>query len=206
MSHQFVASWSSFHASLCSAGRNQLLISWSPYKLLKDLVTFIVLVLFITWSGVFLVVSFKTSAIKMVNEKKLIIKFKAISLLKVKSLKILTISEPDWRKNSLPPALESISFKCILYSAWSRTMSLYRKLPPKTRKVIDFSILTSQIVLYSCITLKMLIRFLLLHSNSESWSQNTWKVMQIRGNWNIFSAVFKRWPHAVEVYTRLFRG
>lgn len=62
----------------------------------------------------FLVVSFKTLAIKTVNEKKLIIKFKAISLLKVKSLKILTITEPDWRKN---PALESLSFKYMLYSA-----------------------------------------------------------------------------------------
>lgn len=51
----------------------------------------------------FLVVSFKTSAIKMVNEKKLIIKFRAISLLKVKSPKILTITEPDWRKKQLGP-------------------------------------------------------------------------------------------------------
>jgi len=51
----------------------------------------------------FLVVSFKTSASKMVSEKKLVIKFKAVSLLKVKTLKILTTSEPDWRKNNLPP-------------------------------------------------------------------------------------------------------
>lgn len=44
---------------------------------------------------------------RSVSEKKLIIKFKAISLLKVKSLKVLTIGEPDWRKANLPSALES---------------------------------------------------------------------------------------------------
>lgn len=46
-------------------------------------------------SGVFLLVSFKTSAFKMVSEKNLVIKFKVISLLRVKRLKILTISEAD---------------------------------------------------------------------------------------------------------------
>ncbi|XP_068008138.1 nuclear protein AMMECR1 isoform X2 [Melanerpes formicivorus] len=40
----------------------------------------------------------------------------AVSLLQVKSLKILTISEPSWRKINLPPALKSVSFKCVLYS------------------------------------------------------------------------------------------
>lgn len=72
----------------------------------------------------------------MVNEKKLLIKFKTISLLGVKRLKILTISEPDWMKNNLPPELESVSFRCMLYSAWLRTMSLYRKFPPKARNKV----------------------------------------------------------------------
>lgn len=63
------------------------------------------------------VVSFKTSTIKIVNEKMLVIKFKAISLLQVKNLKISTVREPDWRKINLPPALESVSFICVLYSA-----------------------------------------------------------------------------------------
>lgn len=61
-------------------------------------------------------------------------------------------------KNNFPPVLESVSFRCVLYSAWSRTMSLYRKFPPEARNeliksrkkflfLIDFSILTNRAVL-----------------------------------------------------------
>lgn len=80
-----------------------------------SIVTFIVLGLFIMWSGMFLVVSFKTSAIRTVSEKKLIIKFKAVSLLKVKSLKVLTVGEPDWlRKPTCPLRWRALHFSVPL--------------------------------------------------------------------------------------------
>lgn len=67
----------------------------------------------------------------MVSEKKL--KFKATPLLKVKCLTGVNICEPDGR--GAPPALCN-GMLFIPHSAQSRTVSLYRKFPSKTRKKV----------------------------------------------------------------------